>query len=77
MPTGRGGGARYLYQITGTDTVVYMYVVDMRIGEDLIPISGMCTATSEVDAKVAALKDAKETNPDAEELILREVQVWN
>jgi len=57
--------------------VVYMYVVDGVIGEVMIPISGMCSATSEVDAKVAAIKDAKNNNPDAKELKLREVQVWN
>lgn len=57
--------------------MVYMYVVDMRIGEDLIPISGMCVATSVVDAKVAAIKDVKKHNPDAKELKLRKVQVWN
>lgn len=57
--------------------MVYMYVVDGVIGEVMIPISGMCSATSEVDAKVAAIKDAKNNNPDAKELKLREVQVWN
>jgi len=47
------------------------------IGEVVIPISGMCIATSEVDAKVSAIKDAKKINPDAKELKLREVQIWN
>lgn len=54
-----------------------MYVVDALIGEVMIPISGICIATSEVDAKVAAIKDAQKENPNARKLKLREIKVWN